>query len=170
MWCSTNIFTSCGPSQDKVAVQIINKNTNKIQFDTSKTAIIPFDQKGNYPFDNSYKPITLTQEDMKCIDSLVVVCVTNYNDLVDKEQKPSDKEQKQRSIELKKYNYRKQLVAVTNKNGDKEVWINSFCQIWDGDKWKTQVMSVIDGGSCYFNFKINLITKKYYNLEVNSPG
>jgi hypothetical protein len=28
---------------------------------------------------------------------------------------------------LKQYNYRKQLIAVTNKKGEKEVWVNCFC-------------------------------------------
>ena len=166
----TNTFTSCKQSQNKRAGQIISTNTNSIQFDTSKTAIIPFDKKNNYPFDSSYREITLTQEDIHCIDSLLIICVADYNDSLDKEQRSFDKNHKQRSIDLKKYNYRKQLIAVTNKNGDKEVWVNSFCEIWDGDRWKTQIMSVMDGGSCYFNFKINLTIRKYYNLEVNDTG
>jgi hypothetical protein len=175
--CLTNTFTSCEQSQSKRDEQIISKNTNGLQFDTSRTAIIPFDQKGNYPFDNSYKPITLTQEEIKCIDSLLIVCVTDYNDSLDKEHSSLDKEHssldkdhKQRSIDLKKYNYRKQVIAVTNKNGHKEVWVNCFCEIWDGYRWKSQIMSVEDGGRCYFNFKIDLTTKKYYNLEVNGTG
>lgn len=96
--------------------------------------------------------------------------MTNYNDSLDKAQKSFDKGGKLRSIDLQKYNYRTQLIAVRNKNGEKEVWVNSFCEIWGGERWKTQIMSVDDGGSCYFNFKINLTTKKYYNLEVNGTG
>ena len=31
-------------------------------------------------------------------------------------------------------------------------------------------MIVDDGGNCYFNFKINLTTKKFYDLRVNGEA
>jgi hypothetical protein len=166
-----NAVLSCGPTTNKKDEREIKSNDmNRIQFDTSKTTIITFDQNGNYPFENSYKPTTLAQADINCIDSLLIICVTDYNNSLDEKQKIFDKDHKRRSIDLKMNNYRTQLIAVTNKKGEKEVWVNSFCEIWDSYKWRTQIISVIDGGSCYFNFKINLTTKKYYNLEVNSTG
>jgi len=159
-FCLTNAFTSCGQTQNKKAEQITkSKSTNNIQLDTSKTAIILFDKKGNYPFDSSFKPATLTQEDIVNIDSLIIACVNDYNDSL-------DKDHKQWSIDLKKRNYKKQLMVVANKKGEKEVWVNCFCSTWD-DRWKTELMIVDDGGNCYFNFKINLATKKFYDLGVN---
>lgn len=57
----TNILLSCGETKDKkVTQEISSSDINRIQFDTSKTAILTFDEKGNYPFENSYKPATLT--------------------------------------------------------------------------------------------------------------
>ena len=134
--------------------------TINIHFDTSKTAIIPFNENDIYPFDNSYKPSVLTQDDMNKVDSLLIVCVVDYNNSL-------DKDHKEWSIDLKKYNYRKQLVVVTNNKGEKELWVNCFCETWDSNKWKTEIMLVEDGGNCYFNFKINLTTKKVYGLGVN---
>jgi hypothetical protein len=32
---------------------------------------------------------------------------------------------------------------------------------------ENKMFGVEDGGNCYFNFKINLITKKYFDLGVN---
>lgn len=133
-----------------------------IQFDTSKTTVIPFNQIG-YPFNNLYKPATLTQEDIITIDSFLVVCVTDYNNSL-------GKDHKQWSIDLKKYNYRKQLIVATNKKGEKEVWVNCFCQTFDNERWKTEIILVTDGGNCFFNFKISLTTKKYYEFSVNSLG
>jgi len=160
-FCLTNILTSCGQSQGKKTGQIIkSKSINSIQFDTSRTSIIPFDQKGDYPFDNSYKPTTLTQEGINDIDSLLIVRVTNYNNSLDKNRKGW-------TIDLKKYNYRKQLIAVTNRNGEKEVWANCFCDTWGSDSWKNEIMRVNDDGNCYFNFKINLTMKKLYDFDVN---
>ncbi len=120
-FCFTNAFTSCGHTQNKKAGQISkSKSTNNIQLDTSKTAIILFVKKLYYPFDSSLKPPTLTQEDIVNIDSLLIACVNDYNDSL-------DKDHKQRSIDLKKRNYKKQLMVVANKKGEKEVWVNCFC-------------------------------------------
>jgi len=138
-----------------------NQN-NKLQFDTSKTVIIPFDKKENYPFGNSYKPATLTQTEIIEIDSFIIKCVSDYN-------ASFTQEDKQFRIDLTKEIYKKQLVAVTNEKGEKEVWVNCFCRTWD-NAWKTKIIHVDDGGNCYFNFKINLTTKKYYDLGVNAEG
>ena len=160
-FCLTNTFISCEQSQNKKAEQVTkSKSANNIQLDTAKTAIILFDQKGNYPFDNSFKPASLTQDDIVNIDSLLIACVNHYNNSL-------DKDHKERSIDLKKHNYRKQLIVVTNKKGEREVWVNCFCDTWGSDKWKTEIIMVKDGGNCYFNFKINLANKKYYDLGVN---
>lgn len=160
-FCLTTAFTSCGQSQNKK----INQTTKSksVQVDTSKMAIIPFDKKGNYPFDNSFNPTTLTQDDISIVDSLFIACVTEYN-------KSLDKDHKEWSIDLKKYSYHKQIIAATNKNGDKEVWVNCFCHTWDNNNWKKDILMVQDGGSCYFNFKVNLATKKFYDLTVNGEA
>ncbi len=55
------------------------EQNNKLQIDTSKTAIIPFDKKGNYPFNNSFQPASITPNDINNIDSLLIKCVTDYN-------------------------------------------------------------------------------------------
>ena len=155
------LLTSCGQSQTKKFDQVANSNASQI--DTSKTTIIKFDKKGNYPFDNTFNPISLTKSDIYYIDSLLIVCVTDYNNSL-------DKDHKEWSIDLKKNNYRKQIIAVTNKKGEKEVWINCFCHTWDNNNWKKDILLVHDGGNCYFNFKVNLVTKKFYDLSVNGEA
>jgi hypothetical protein len=150
-FCVTNAVPSNG-----------QKGTNNIKYDTAKTAIIPFDKKVNFPFDNSYKPAVLTQSDINNVDSLLIACVTEYNASLENENKLW-------VIDLKKYDYRKQLVVVTNRKGEKEVWVNCFCNTWD-ERWKTGILFVYDGGNCYFNFKINLTAKKFYDLLVNGEA
>lgn len=87
-FCFANIVTSFGQFQTKKARQITkNKAKSKIQFDTSKIAIIPFDRKYGYPFDSSYQAATLTQDDINTIDSLLNACVTDYNSSLDKDHK-----------------------------------------------------------------------------------
>lgn len=161
-FCLTIALNSCRQTQDKKSTHL-SSNTKSIQIDTSKTAIISFDKKRSYPFDNSFTPTTLTRDDLNSIDSLLIACVTDYNNSL-------DKDHKEWSIDLKKYNYRKQIIAVTNKKGEKEVWVNCFCHTWDNNKWKKDILLVHDGGNCYFNFKINLATKKFYDLGVNGEA
>ena len=156
----TTSFVACGQVPKKNAA---DKNpitqSNGLTFDTSKTVIIEFNKKSRWPFDSTFKSAALTQNELQLVDSFLLACVTNYNNSL-------DKDHKQWSIDLKNRNYRKQLIVVTNKNGQKEVWVNCFCRV-DNDKWKTRMVGVEDGGNCYFNFKINLTTKKYYDLGVN---
>ena len=158
---SATIFVVCGQvSKNKSPDKNQVITTVTLTYDTSKTAIIEFNKKSIWPFDSTFKAATLTQGELLTIDSFLVVCVTDYNTSL-------DKDHKQWSIDLKKRNYRKQLIVVTNKNGEKEVWVNCFCYTWGSDKWKTEILGVDDGGNCYFNFKINLATKRYFELGVN---
>ena len=88
------------------------KNKNSMQLDSSKIAIIPFEQKGSFPFDTSHKPTKLTQEDISNIDSLLIACISDYNNSVGKENKYA-------GIDLRKYDYKKQIIAVMIKMGKK---------------------------------------------------
>ena len=66
--------------------------------------------------------------------------------------------------------YKRQYVPVVTSKGDKEIWINFFCEDWGDNEWKTKIMSVQFGGSCYFNLKVNLTKKVYYNVIVNDDN
>jgi hypothetical protein len=148
--CLTDVTISCGQVEQ----------TNRIKIDTSKTAIIQFNPKSIYPFDSTFQQSELTQGEVNVIDSLLIACIKDYNSRL-------DKKHKQWTIDPKKYNYRKQLIVVENIKGEKEVWVNCFCNTWGNDNWKREVLNVHDGGQCYFNFKINLTAKRFYNLIVN---
>ncbi len=155
--CLMTIATAFGQQRNKKPSSTIK--TNRLIIDSSTTAIIAFDKRDTYVFDDSYKPGRLTQQDLAVIDSLLIACVNDYNSLVNRELYNGN-------IELDKNTYRKQLVAVTNKLGQKEVWVNCMCET-NGTNWRTYIPIVRDGGNCYFNFKINLVLKKFYDLRVN---
>lgn len=161
VFCLAIVFTACGQTISKGSDQKINNQ--KIQVDTSTTAIISFDKNGSYPFDSTCNPSALTQDELNGIDSFLVACISDYNHSLKKDNVAG-------SIDLKKYNYHKQLVAVTNKKGEKEVWVNCFCDSLCCGNWKTNIIMVEDGGNCYFNFKINLTARKFYALIVNGLG
>ena len=137
-----------------------NINPETIQIDTSTTVIIPFDKKYSHPFGSSFNPATLTQEDIKTIEDLFVSSVVNYNNSLGKDEIGC-------RIDLHKYSYKKQLVAVESKTGEKIVWVNCLCDFLDSDSWKSEILIIMDGGSCFFNFKINLANREAYDFEVN---
>ncbi|MGC3943794.1 MAG: hypothetical protein QM762_04505 [Chryseolinea sp.] len=127
----------------------------QLMYDTATTAVI---STSVYPFDSvSYFSSVLTKEDMTAVDSLLASVVRAYNSSI------ADNEHK---IGLENNDYRKQLVAVINSKGEKEVWVNCFCVTFN-DSWKTQILNIEDGGPCYFNFKVNLVTKRVYDFIVN---
>ena len=70
-------------------------------------------------------------------------------------------------FELKTEGYKRQYVPVLNEKGEKEVWINFFCNDFDDDNWKTATFNVRDGGNCFYSLKVNLATKEVYDLEIN---
>jgi hypothetical protein len=150
---------ACGQAVNKTSADNKLHVKHNLEFDTSKTAIIEFNKRSRWPFDSTYSAATLLQPELKTIDSFFVVVVENYNNSL-------DKEHKQWSIDINNRNYKKQLIVVTNNKGEKEVWVNCFCRA-ENDKWKTKMFGVEDGGNCYFNFKVNLTIKTYYDLGVN---
>ncbi|HEX2629121.1 MAG TPA: hypothetical protein VHM26_08920 [Chitinophagaceae bacterium] len=62
--------------------------------------------------------------------------------------------------------YRRQIVATYNEKGEKVVWVNCLCREFGG-RWRKEIISVYDGGSCFFNITINLTTKTFYEFTVN---
>ena len=67
-------------------------------------------------------------------------------------------------------NYKRQYIAYINSKNEKEVWVNCFCETWDNDVWKFKIVEVRDGGNCYFNLKINLEQKAYFEFCLNGTA
>ena len=104
---------------------------------------------------------------------LLSECIEKYNldqqkqfDKINKEHPEHRFNKSDFIIDLTKY--KRQIIAVTNDKGEKEVWVNCFCN--DANYWKKEIVQVMDGGKCFFNFKINLTTKKYFDLRVNGEA
>ena len=123
--------------------------------DTSRYAIIPFDEKQTYLFRNA-RAASLSAAEVETIEVLLGEVVLQYN-------KGAKDQYQIKPLER----YKRQLVPVMNQRGEKEVWVNCFCGSWDN--WQQQLVMVDGGGSCFFNVKMNLTEKKTYDLMVNGP-
>lgn len=165
------ISTSCGESKNEIRTDRSGLNGNNA--DTSVIAVFPYLPSQHWIFKDG-KPADLTSKDIEDIEVLMSKCIEEYNPEQEKEfnernlKYPEYKlDKKNFVIELKRY--KRQYVAVTNNNGEKEVWVNCFCKTRNID-WKKELIQVDDGGNCYFSLKINLTTGKYYDLSVNGDA
>jgi len=167
----TICLTSCGQTKTKTQSKEWQKNDNT--FDSSIVAILPFDTNEYWVFKVS-KPMDLTSDDLQKIETILNKCINDYNPKQERQFKEiNDKhpayklDKKDFTIDLTRY--KRQYVAVINSKGEKEVWVNCFCGAGSQD-WKKNLISVLDGGNCYFNLKVNLTTGQYYELMVNGDA
>lgn len=138
---------------------------------TPEYVILKFDSTMNWLFKDS-KPAELNLSEVKEIELILSKCINAYNPKQLKKYEKINKENLRNNIsnthfiiDLKKYD--RQFIPVINKKGEKEVWVNCLC-ITSSKNWKKEIFQINDGGNCFFNLKINLSKKKYYNLRVNS--
>jgi hypothetical protein len=142
---------SCANRNNIIMDNYIFNNIEGIDF-----VIIPYDPKLNkYIFKNGIST-ELTVYDLENINKILQEAVDNYNI----ELKPFMENIK----ELSKYN--RQYMAIINENAEKEVYVNCFYNR-NSEHWKDNHIIVMDGGSYYFNVKLNLTKLIYYDLRVN---
>ena len=123
-----------------------------------KQTIIPASEKMEWAFGRNYKPYTPTKEDIQAAEDILLAC---YNKEVTGTVNPF--------FGRKLENYHRQFVGGEKENGEKIIYINCFCYVIDEyfKKWKTELIMVDDGGNCFFNVRVNLDKKEYYELMVN---
>jgi hypothetical protein len=124
---------------------------------------------------NSEHPATLSNKELKEIDTLLNTCINNYNAEREKqftEHVKAHPEEKANAnpytIDLSKYML--QYQPSINNKGEKEVWIEGFCDDLGGDWRKPTASSVQDGGKCFFRLNINLHLKRYTDFAINSEA
>jgi hypothetical protein len=101
-------------------------------------------------FGDNVKPYDLKNEDLRLIDSILVSIGSQ-------------------KISTRMDNYYRQCLSVINSKNEIEVWVNCFCKnsMIKKEEAQHRIINVDDGGKCFFNIKINLSTKKYYDLFIN---
>ena len=128
--------------------------------DHSRNAILQFDINRDYTiFGKNAKPATLSNSEITNIEKMIKKRVLEFNEHA--------KHSKVNFGLIKKpEKYFKQLIAVENSKGEKEVWVNCCCSVMH-NYWKTHIQITEDGGSCYFQLKINLTNNLLYDFSVN---
>lgn len=149
-------------------------STEPLKYDSSLIAIFKWDTARYYSFPKNSDPFSLTQHEMNRVDSLFSLAVANYND----QNRPrltqwysAFKTKDSTSLLINPKGYKRQYFPYKDVNGEKIVYINCFCIKWGVfAHWKEVEESVDDGGNCYFQMKINLTKKNYFDFFVNGYG
>jgi len=162
-------FTSFG--QTKTTKANRHSITNAVMaIDTSVIAVLPYSKEYYWMFKNC-KQARLSDNDIEKSERLLAKCIDDYNKIrenrfiKDSIEHPEYKlDKKDCLIDLT--TYKRQYVAVINSKGQKEVFINCFCQT-DGLEWRNVIL-INDGPvNCFFRLKINLTTGKHYDWVMN---
>ena len=133
-----------------------------LSFDTTMIAIIPFSAKNFYgELDSTNTPSILTQEDITELEKLFNKSVKEHDSAL------NANDRKYYFIGDQSL-YKRQYVCYKNKKGEKIVYVDCFCTAYEG--WHKEMMVIDDGGKCFFNLKINLNTKKYFDFMVNGEA
>lgn len=170
LWPAMIPFQKKGFACKKYDTRVKNYSLMKINVDTSKIAIIPYSDNWHWMFKNA-KSAALSDEECMEVEKILIKSIDTYNASLIKRLKERKKYNPNYKSDLqtkpiKPANYKRQYVTVTNGYGQKEVWVNCFCQVYNHN-WKSELFLVNDGGNCYFNVKINLSTGGYYEFSVN---
>ena len=111
-------------------------------------------------YERKYKPNTLSKEQLRVAELIIkkvsdsldfLLTSTNVNTGI---------------VDTLKYVF--QIVSARNNSGHLFLWVNAICG--PNKNWRKNIVIVEDGGSCYYRFKINLDTKQYFDIQINSNG
>ena len=166
------LISSC--NGNKKTDKIVSGEKTQPEFKLAKSdfVILTYQTKWYWIFKNA-KPTELTQSELIEIENILKTLVKENNEaqktsLIEHNKNYPDNQRTTSAYELKLDGFKRQYVPIINDKGQKEVWINFFCDDTGAEEyWKTEIMIVDDGGNCYYNLKINLDTKEYYELRIN---
>ncbi|HMQ49773.1 MAG TPA: hypothetical protein PKA00_20045 [Saprospiraceae bacterium] len=165
-------LTACN-GQTKKSDQTIDKQTEASNFEVPDSTYVILDYKSDWHWlFKDVEPATLTENELVEVESIIEKAVKENNEQQQESLEKHNKEYPnnqwtETGFELRTKGFKRQYVPVINRDGQKEIWINFFCDDWGNDNWKSGLMIVEDGGNCYFNLKVNLETGTYSELYIN---
>ncbi|KSA14159.1 hypothetical protein [Maribacter dokdonensis] len=164
-------ISSCNERKKTNETIIKEETQSEFNLTISDFVILTYQSEWYYIFKN-VKPTELTQSELIEIENILKIVVKENNEiqktkLIQHNKTYPEYQRTKTGFELKLDGFKRQYVPVINDKGQKEVWINFFCDDFGIEYWKTDLVQVDDGGNCFFNLKINLETKEYYELSIN---
>ena len=111
---------------------------------------------------------SLSTAELGVVKALLTKCIKDYNDqMKDGFKKRGEKKRHARMYQIMNLsNYKVQIVPYINEKGEKEVWINGFCDNFSAN-WRTEIVQVFDGGNCYFRVRLNISNNSCMTVGTN---
>ncbi|WP_245777085.1 hypothetical protein [Sinomicrobium oceani] len=137
----------------------------------STYAILNYKKDWHWIF-KDVQPSTLSETERSATEKIILRAIRENNErqikaLEGHNRKYPEHPRTATGFELQTEGYKRQYVPVINREGQKIVWINFFCNDWIDERWKSDIVDVEDGGNCYFSLKVNLDTGAYSELYIN---
>ena len=123
--------------------------------DTSLYTILPYSPNSHLPL-RGVRPASLGTDEVDSIEVILRAMVQEQN-------------ARGRAHLSNLTQYKRQYVAVINAKGEKEVWVNCFCQLVS-PAWRKEIVVVYDGGPCFFHLVVNLSKHQYYSVMINGDA
>ena len=137
-----------------------------INLDTQTIAILNYNES-EFPFLKNCSQANLTNDEIVVADTLLQKFIGEYNKEQTRQYNSFTPEQQKGHIllllDLNKF--RRQYVPVINQSGDKEIWVNCFCNNM-GKDWKREVIKSSGERMCNFKIMLNLTQSKSYNFRL----
>ena len=169
-WMLVLLYSACAKSSNERVAESVHTET-KFALDSSRYVILNYDSSSHWAI-KSGKATELNSQELAVIEQVLEELIEEvnsmqslpYDSLINTKPEYYIESGKELTLDDK---YR-QYVPVLNKVGEKEVWVNLFCEADEG--WKSGSVHVDDGGSCFFNVIINVDQKSHRNLMINGDA
>ena len=150
------ILTFSQTSDKKIAEYYQTKNSEIAIFPKDAEKLLISDSRFTPTKEDIEKAENALRENLKTINQgLINQDGTKYNPVIHKN--------------LRKY--RRQYFGYIDEDGDRVLLINAiWSKIQPFQNWLSERITVLDGGSHYWNVKFNLTTGEFFDLSVNGTS
>jgi len=135
-------------------------------YNSGKIAILNYNET-EFPFLKNCRQASLASNEFTLADEILQIFISDYNiEQTRQFNSFTPEQQKGHILLLLDLNaFRRQYVPVINQAGEKEIWVNCFCNSLDKD-WKKEIIKSSGERMCNFKIMLNLTLNKYHNFRL----
>ena len=142
---------ACGRTGESDQIDLSKIDYNVLDYDDFMKNI---DRDWHVPFETNYESYDLSKSEIRSCEKIIKEEIDKYNN-----------DPHFGTVELEKYG--RQYVAAKSPLGQVIVYVNCFCNADNFPDREQYEVRASDGGSCYFQFMINLTEEKILDFEMN---
>lgn len=134
--------------------------------DTGNIAILKYYQT-KFPFLKNCNQTNISSADYILAEDILRKFINEFNEVQTMQFNSFTEEQQNgHTLLLLDLNrFKRQYVPIINQYGEKEIWINCFCNSVDRD-WRKEVIKSSGERMCNFKIMVNLTLNKYYDFKL----